>query len=437
MNDESSTQPSIANQASSKQLSFQPILPTFLPKKSLIISVVIAILLLAINMRAPIIGFGAVAKWVQHDLALTTRTIGMLGTIPVMAFALSSFIAPMVSRRLGLENTLTMAAFFLATGIFLRSWQPHLAWLLIGTVILSLAISLGNVLVSAAIKKYTPNKISLVMGTYSLFLSLFAGVSAGVMPMLSELFDWQFALSSWGWISVAALVAWLWVLHLMVRHNLPKPNQPASPSSEQFNQQIAYLDAPAKRSVWTMPMAWFISIYMGLQSLLYYTLASFLPSLLMDKGVDSSQVSHTGMLFQMVAFPSIILLSKWVSAGWNIRVLAVSAAVSNLMGVIGFGFLSVQWAWLWAIFAGFGCGVIFTLCMMLFTIKARDSQQAAELSGMAQSVGYGIAILGPILTGWLKDLTHGWQVPMLVLLGLMLIKCVVSWFATRDKPIDS
>lgn len=398
----------------------------------LIASIVAAILLMAINMRAPIIGFGAVAQMIQHQLGLSTKTIGIIGTMPVMAFATSSFIAPILARRFGLENTVTLAALGLALGIFLRSWQPALGFLVIGTVLLSVAIALGNVLMPAVIKKYTPNKISLVMGVYSLFLSVWAGVAAGIIPKVSEWAGWQWALSSWGWVSVAALVAWLWVLHLTIRQRLPSVLQP---ETGEMGMDLPH-HSPAQRSVWRLPMAWFISVYMGLQSLLYYTLASFLPSLLADKGLTASQVSQTGLLFQVVAFPSILLLSKWVSAGWNIRLLAMAAAVSNLIGVIGFGFLSIQLAWLWAIFAGFGCGVIFTLCMMLFTIKARDSHQAAELSGMAQTVGYGIAVLGPLLTGWLKDISHGWQLPMTVLVGLMLIKCTMAWLATQDKPID-
>lgn len=400
--------------------------------KMLVISVVIAILLMAVNMRASIIGLGAVAKWVQHDLGLTTKTIGMIGTIPVMAFALSLFVAPMISRRLGLETTVTMATMLLALGIFVRSWQPQLALLLSGTVMLSVAIALGNVLIPAVIKKFTPQKISLVMGIYSLFLSVFAGVSAGVMPLLSERWNWQVALGSWGWISVMAFVVWVGVKRWLYRY----PNTPSFVSVNPVSPTASPISS-GKRSVWTMPMAWFISIYMGLQSLLYYTLASFLPSLLQDKGLDNAQVSHMGILFQVMALPSIMLLSKWASANWNIRALALAATISNLIGVMGLGFFSVQLAWLWAIFAGFGCGVIFTLCMMLFTIKSRDSQQAAELSGMAQSVGYSVAFFGPIITGVLKDWTHDWQMPMLLLTILMLINCGMCWLATQNKPIDS
>jgi len=401
------------------------------PTKALIITVVIAILLLAINMRAPIIGFGAVAKLVQQDLGLTTKTIGLIGTIPVMAFASSSFVAPMLSRRIGLENTLILATSLLAIGIFVRVAHPQLGFLLVGTVLLSLAISLGNVLIPAVIKKYTPNRIGLVMGSYSMFLSVFAGFASGIAMWLVSLSNWHFALGVWGWVSVAAVAAWLMVAHLRLRQKI------STHDAQVINQAVAEAGQPSRKSVWKMPMAWWISAFMGLQSLLYYTLASFLPSLLIDKGLSKAQAGNVGMVFQLVAFPSILLLTKWVSSQWNLRTLALLAALGNLVGVFGFGFLPLQgWVWVWSIASGFGCGVIFTLCMMIFTLKSKDSQQAAELSGMAQTVGYSIAITGPIVTGWLKDLSHTWTLSMGFLTILMVLNCVFSWLATQNKAIE-
>ena len=401
------------------------------PTKALIVTVVIAILLLAINMRAPIIGFGAVAKLVQQDLGVTTKTIGLIGTIPVMAFASSSFVAPMLSRRIGLENTMILATSLLAIGIFVRVAHPQLGFLLAGTVLLSLAISLGNVLIPAVIKKYTPNHIGLVMGSYSMFLSVFAGFASGIAMWLVSLSNWQFALGAWGWVSVAAVAAWLMVAHLRLRQKI------STHDANIINQAVAQAAQPSRKSVWKIPMAWWISAFMGLQSLLYYTLASFLPSLLIDKGLSKAQAGNVGMVFQLVAFPSILLLTKWVSSQWNLRTLALLAAVGNLVGVFGFGFLPLQgWVWVWSIASGFGWGVIFTLGMMIFTLKSKDSQQAAELSGMAQTVGYSIAITGPIVTGWLKDLSHTWTLSMGFLTILMVLNCVFSWLATQNKAIE-
>nr|WP_315041944.1 MFS transporter [uncultured Moraxella sp.] len=403
----------------------QPNSITPTPSKIFVIMIIIAIILLAINMRSPIIGFGAVAHLVQADLDLSTKTIGMIGAIPMIAFATSSFIAPKISQKIGLETTLFIASVLLALGIFGRVWQLHFVGLLMGTVLLSLAISLGNVLVPAVIKKYFPNKISLVTGMYSLTLSVMAGVSAGIAMTLVGFKNWQFALGSWGVVSVLASFVWLFIV-----------------LNTQKNQQnfVKITETIAKNqnkiSVWQMPMAWFISIFMGVQSLLYYTLASFLPSLLIDKGLSEQQAGNVGMYFQLMAFPSIVLLTKWVGRGGSLRLMAVLASVVNLLGVVGFGFLSNQLAWLWSVSAGFGCGIIFTLCLMLFTIKANNSEQTAELSGMAQSVGYSIAIFGPLLTGWLKDMSGGWMLPMMLLSVLMAINCGFAWLATQNKSLS-
>lgn len=387
-------------------------------------------------MRSPLIAFGTVAQQIQTDLQISTQTIGLIGTIPMLAFATSSFLAPKISQKIGLETTLLLATLLLMLGIFERVWLPSFSWLLAGTIVLSFAISLGNVLVPAAVKKYTPAKIGFVLGLYSLMSSLFAGISAGTTSPVSAIVGWRVALGGWGILAFLALLAWLWV-KWQIRQNLltlevASSAMPTKPITVSAGSPSSY--NPTK-PIWQLPMLWWISGYMGLQSLLYFVLASFLPSLLMDKGLTQSQAGQISMIFQFVAFPSIILLSRWVSKGLNLRWLGMAAAMANLIGAFGFGFLSVNFAWLWAVCTGFGCGVIFTLSLMIFTLKSKDSDQAAQLSGMAQSVSYGIAILGPFGMGWLKDFSGDWVMPWGVLSCLMLVGCVCGWFATADKEI--
>lgn len=176
-----------------------------------------------------------------------------------------------------------------------------------------------------------------------MFLSVFAGFASGIAMWLVSLSNWQFALGVWGWVSVAAVAAWLIVAHLRLRQKL------APMMLKSLIKRLPQQDNQSRKSVWKMPMAWWISAFMGLQSLLYYTLASFLPSLLIDKGLSKAQAGNVGMVFQLVAFPSILLLTKWVSSNWNLRTLALLAAVGNLVGVFGFGFLPCK--------VGYGFGV--------------------------------------------------------------------------------
>lgn len=396
-------------------------------RRSLLWAVGLGLVLLAVNMRAPLIGFGTVAPQVQQDLGVSTKLIGVIGTIPMLVFAMISPLAPRLAQRIGLLGSMLLASVALAGGILLRIVQPAFGWLAAGTLLLSVAIALGNVLIPAVVKQYFADRINTLMSGYSLWLAILAGLAAWLTPHLAQQHDWRFALGVWVVPTLIACVVWAWACQLGRAQADPSTDATADTHS---------MSAQVPRSVWRIPMAWYISLFMGLQSLLYFTLVNFLPSLLVDKGMDAAQVSNIGMVFQIIALPSVLFLSVVVKKGGSLRALMMSGAISNLLGVIGFGFMPNAWSYAAAVAAGYGCGITYTLCLIILTLRSKDSAQAAELSGMAQTIGYSIALIGPLATGWLKDLSDSWLLPMAVLTVLMAIKCVFAWLATQERPIE-
>ncbi|MOA58042.1 Inner membrane transport protein YeaN [compost metagenome] len=73
--------------------------------------------------------------------------------------------------------------------------------------------------------------------------------------------------------------------------------------------------------------------------------------------------------------------------------------------------------------------------MMLFSLRTRNIYDAAELSGMAQSVGYMLAAIGPTLVGYLHDLTGGWRLPMYFLIGVAVLVLIFGVAAGRNRLI--
>ncbi|NUP58812.1 MAG: hypothetical protein HOQ06_04980, partial [Pseudarthrobacter sp.] len=61
--------------------------------------------------------------------------------------------------------------------------------------------------------------------------------------------------------------------------------------------------------------------------------------------------------------------------------------------------------------------------------------QAASLSGMAQSVGYGMAAVGPVAFGALHDATGDWSLPLLATAGAMAVLAVMGLLAGRERVI--
>lgn len=384
--------------------------------------VLCAMVLLATNMRAPIVALGAIAPVVQEALDISEFQIGWLGAVPMLSFAVGALISPAIAKRFGLENTLIAMIGLLTTGMMIRTVIPTWTGFLVGTLLLTLAIGFANTLAAPVIKQRTPKHIPLITGLFSLIMTVTAGIVSGVVLPLSERVGWQWALGGWTILGVFALLIWL-----LLRVRLGSSN----------HQPIVSTDPNASDiSMWRTAFAWQIAIFMGLQSLLFYTVASFLPSIWVSKGLSAVSAGQMGSVFQFMAPISILSLTWLINRGRPIQALAVFAAVLNVIGVLGVSYLSTELAWLWSAMMGIGCSAIFTLSMMLFSLRTYTTNQSSELSGMAQAVGYLIAFFGPLGTGWLHEATGSWSVPLFIMLILMIANVVIAWLVSRPVMVD-
>jgi len=384
--------------------------------------VLIAMILLATNMRAPIVALGSIAPVVQEALGISETEIGWLGAVPMLTFAIGALIAPAIGKRFGLENTLIAMVALLTFGMVLRSVVPTWLGFLSGTLLLTLAIGFANTLAAPVIKQRTPKHIPLITGLFSLTMTVSAGIVAGVVLPLSESIGWQWSLGGWSLLGLFALVAWVFLRLRLGSSNHQAAILPSSGSSEV--------------SMWRAPFAWQIAVFMGLQSLLFYTVASFLPSIWVSKGLSPVAAGQMGSVFQFMAPFAILSLTWLVNRGRPIQALAISASVLNVIGVLGVSYLTPDLAWLWSGLMGAGCSAIFTLSMMLFSMRTYTTNQSSELSGMAQFVGYLLAFFGPLGTGWLHEATDSWDLPLLLILILMVINVGLAWLVSRPVMVD-
>lgn len=384
--------------------------------------VLIAMILLATNMRAPIVALGSIAPVVQEALNISETQIGWLGAVPMLTFALGALIAPTIGKRFGLENTLIAMIGLLTVGMIIRTAVPTWLGFLTGTLLLTLAIGFANTLAAPVIKQRTPQHIPLITGLFSLTMTVSAGIVAGVVLPLSESVGWQWSLGGWSLLGVFAIVIWIF---LRLRLGSSSHQAAVLPTSESSDI-----------SMWRTPFAWQIAVFMGLQSLLFYTVASFLPSIWVSQGLSAIKAGQMGSVFQFMAPIAILSLTWLVNRGRPIQALAVFAAVLNVIGIVGVSYLSTDLAWLWSGLMGIGCSAIFTLSMMLFSLRTYTTNQSSELSGMAQFVGYLVAFFGPLGTGWLHELTGDWDLALFIMLILMVINVGVAWMVSRPIMVD-
>ena len=293
----------------------------------------------------------------------------------------------------------------------------------IGTAVLGLAIAVCNVLLPGLIKREYSERIGLMTGVYSISMNLFGAIASGIsVPVAVGLgFEWQGALGIWGILSFLSILFWIPQLK---RGSIKKTTIHPQARNHGVN-------------LWRSPLAWQVTLFMGLQSTLFYVLVAWLPEILKSKGIGIDQSGLFVSIMQLTVLPVTFIAPILAGRMSNQRLLVTIASVCFFVGNVGLLYGSLNFIVLWIILLGMGAGFAFGLAMIFFSLRTDTPGQAAELSGMAQSVGYLLAAMGPMLFGYLHDLTDSWQIPLQILVGVSLLLFIVGQGAGRNKKVGS
>ena len=380
----------------------------------------LAVVILATNLRAPLAALGPVVTLIRTDLGISGSFMGLVAALPMLIFALVSPLAARLARCFGIETVLIGAMVMLLSGLLLRSGYSSAISLAMGTMVLSAAIAMGNVLLPALAKQQLPSRIGLVVGALSATMSLSSAIAALIAVPLAQWYSWQWSLGIWSITAGLAVIIWLWVK----QKNTPStPSQHTVITSNRFN-------------VWRIPAAWCISAFMGIQSLLFYSIVNFLPSVLEEKGMTAWEAGVYVSLFQVSSLIGVFIVSTYFAQHRYRQLFNLGIASFMLVGVLGIWLASAKTMWLWVSCVGLGTAGSFSASLMLFALRTTNSIQAASLSGMAQGVGYTIAIAGPLGMGIIYDKVGSWSVSIGILVGLMVIECILAWFAAKPNVLQ-
>ena len=388
--------------------------------KKFLYMILVFLILLSVNMRSPIVMIGSLADILNQSLGLSPLYLGYLGALPLPLFALGALITPRLIVNFGLMRLIVVVTTILTVAILLRVWAGMIG-VFIGTFVLSLMIGILNVAIAPFIKQYLPNHITIATGIFSLSMSVSAGFLAWLVVPLSKTLNWQ-------------LFAALAVLIFIIR--IQKISQVNGVFNQKTNQNLTINNGfQTHFLVWKNKMAWCLGVFFGLQSLLFYSVASFLSLVGVSYGLSNEQASVAVLVFQFAAPVAIFMMTALIKRNFSIKIIAFTSAICNAVGVFGLIVLP-DFLYLWSAMMGFGGSAIFTLVLMLFSLKTSSLQAARDLSGMVQVVGYVIAFFGPLILGQLFHKTGDWQLPLWTLFGLMAFNIGFANWAGNENKID-
>ena len=373
-----------------------------------------AIICVAVNLRAPITAVGPLIPTMKMELPFSSSVFGLLTTIPLIMFATLAPFVRRLSDRLGAGYLLLYAVIAIALGVALRSFAGT-AGLFGGTLLLGAGIAIGNVLVPGIIKARFPERIGLATGAFTISMTSFAAVSAAVSYPLSILQGMGWRNSMAVWVGLAALGILFWL-----------PQRNLSLNASVVDSNIA---TEPQKSVWRVKTAWWLTILMGAQSFLFYFFAAWLPTIALSKGLEPVQAGYIAFAFQLTTIPAAFLIPAIATRLKDQRGIISVVAVLYIASLIGLAFATNPiFLTIAVMFYGFSTGCCFNLCMLLISLRTGNAARATSLSGMVQSLGYGFGAIGPILGGWLFDLTGNWNATF-ACVGILV---VVIFFSGRQ-----
>ncbi|MFM6963118.1 MAG: MFS transporter [Micrococcales bacterium] len=388
---------------------------------------VLALVFISLVLRPPIAAVGPLLHSISGELQLNAASTSLLASVPVFCFGLGAFLSPWLMRRFGLNHVMFVTLIVMAVAIVSRVWFGY-SILLLATVLVGLSIAVANVLLPTFVRSDFTDRASIFTSIYTTLLAIAASFSAAFAVQWADLLgDWRLAMLTPALPLFVAIALW-WPRVREAEPHLPIAGHAAKAES---------------RAVYRSPVAWAILLFFGIQSLGFYALLGWLPTMLISIGVDPASAGSFLGLATAIGIPSGFALAPLIA---RLKSLSTLAAIASLSTTAGFAFLAViigahdPTNSAAIIFAGIlisvGQTATFPMSLSLIATRASSRAQTTMLSAFAQGWGYLISGVATFAVGAIGA-SVSWKAAVVVLVVLSAIQVAIGFYAGRNTHIPA
>ncbi|WBB73405.1 MFS transporter [Micromonospora sp. WMMD1128] len=389
--------------------------------------VLVGMLLVAVNLRAAVTSLGALLDEIRVGLGLSGAMAGVVTTLPTVAFAGLGALTPWLVRRWAAPRVLVLAMIALTAGQVLRAATGSAAVFVLTSALALAGIAVANILLPMLVKQHFPHRTGLVTGAYTMALTVGTTVAAAsAVPVAHAFGSWRAGLGVWAGLAALAVVPWV-PLALRARAARRAADRSAAPT--------AVVAAPARVRPERTRLGWAMAVYFGAQSLSGYAIMGWLAQLFRDAGYRPEAAGLLLAGVTALGVPVALMMPTLAGRLATLRPLVLGLTAFSTVAYVGLALAPRGLAPLWVLLLALGQGA-FPLILTTIGLRARTPEGTVALSAFAQSTGYVIAALGPLLVGILYGATGGWTAPIGFLLVALAVQTIAGMVIARPRYIE-
>jgi len=374
-----------------------------------------ALVLLAFNLRLIFPSLSVLLPEITRTTGISAATAGYVTALPMICLGVFAPIAPLCVHRFGVERTLVVALLGLAAGTALRGFHG-LHGLVLGSLLAGACIAVCNVLLPVLVRRDFSGRVALVTALYVTAMNLGSAAAAALTIPLVRALDlaWSSGLALWA--LPVALAGALWL-----------------PRFKRLPDRRA--GTYACGDVWRNRLAWQVTLYMGLQSSMAYTVLGWMAPILRERGMDPTTAGLATSACIIANLAGNLLAPAVIKRAPDQRLLSLVLALACGIPLIGLLIAPVAWVFPLSLVQGLAQGATFSTALTIIVLRSPNTETATLLSGMAQSAGYTIGALAPLLIG----LIHHWSGSFISVLWLLVFvtlgTALSGWSAGRNRYV--
>ena len=376
--------------------------------------VLLTLALVALNLRMALSSIPAVETDIAEATGWSAAVIGALTMLPVLCMGGFALLVPRIAARIGRRHTVALALAIITVALALRLAALVPGVLHLSALLAGVGIALAGGLVPSIVREQLPRSVGMATGLWTAAMMTGAAVGGALTaPLAQALGSWQAALALWAAPAALALAVW-WLVE---------------DSGESVAADRAHTPQRAPVQVRDLPWddrrAWSLTLYLTLNSIVFYTALAWLAPSYVDRGVSQNDAGLLLGLFTVSQVAGALVMPALAERTRAPRGLYAAALALVTGAVVAIGWFPGTMTTLAVALFGLTLGGGFAMGLALLSSWAHDGHGSARLTAMAYSVTYLTASMGPLVAGVILDASGSWPA-VYAMLGLA---CLVQ-FAT-------